>query len=80
MRAAFRGNPLEDEVRANEARATGDENEIFHAGYAASHHRAVILSIMSKPGAMGTPASRVELSEAKENNSRAALLVALAVA
>jgi hypothetical protein len=32
----FRGHPLENEVRANEARATGDEDEIFHAGYAAS--------------------------------------------
>ena len=32
----FRGNPLENEVRANEARATGDEDEIFHAEYAAS--------------------------------------------
>src|SRR5258708_1072116 len=32
----FRGNPLENEVRAYEARATGDEDEIFHAGYAAS--------------------------------------------
>jgi len=31
---AFSGNPLENEVRANEARATGDENEIFHAGNA----------------------------------------------
>jgi hypothetical protein len=33
---AFRGNPLENEVRAYEARATGDEDEIFHAGCAAS--------------------------------------------
>src|SRR5258708_152891 len=32
----FGGNPLENEVRAYEARATGDEDEIFHAGYAAS--------------------------------------------
>src|SRR6266478_4436969 len=31
---AFRGNPLENEIRANEASATGDENEIFHAGNA----------------------------------------------
>src|SRR5260370_41652919 len=31
---AFRGNPLENEIRANEARAPGDENEIFHAGNA----------------------------------------------
>src|SRR5208282_1130081 len=31
----FRGNPLEDKVRANEASATSDKNEIFHARYAA---------------------------------------------
>src|ERR1700693_130005 len=33
----FGGNPLENEVRAYEARATGNEDEIFHAGYAASY-------------------------------------------
>ena len=33
---AFRGNPLQNEVRANEASATGDEDEIFHARNAAS--------------------------------------------
>ena len=27
----FGGNPLENEVRANEAGAAGDEDEIFHA-------------------------------------------------
>src|SRR6266481_5248628 len=36
----FRGDPLENEVRANKARATGDEDEIFHAGYGASRKDA----------------------------------------
>ncbi len=40
---------MEDEVRANEARATGDDDEIFHARYAASRkrHCAPILIIIT---------------------------------
>jgi hypothetical protein len=38
----LRGNPLQDEVRANEAGAAGDEDEIFHAGIAASGLRSGI--------------------------------------
>src|SRR5438552_13652387 len=38
----FRGDPLENEVRANEACATGDEDEIFHTGYAASRKDAAV--------------------------------------
>jgi hypothetical protein len=32
----FIGNPLENEIRPNEPGAAGDEDEIFHAEYAAS--------------------------------------------
>ena len=46
---AFRVNPLENEVRANEASTTGDEDEIFHArlGRAMQHTRVPILIIIA---------------------------------